>query len=107
MPTRAPRPLLSGDAGAGVGFVGELPARRFGPELGSNIRTVQELLGHGDSRGTATDTHVPNRGPAAVRPSTHLLVAGATTALPAVGVRHARWAISCSAAQSNAAAVAR
>jgi integrase len=33
----------------------------------SEIRTVQELLGHRDVKTTMIDTHVLNRGPAGVR----------------------------------------
>ena len=36
-------------------------------ESGTDIRTVQELLGHEDVRTTVIHTHVLNRGPVAVR----------------------------------------
>ena len=36
-------------------------------ESGSDIRTVQELLGHKDVKTTMVYTHVLNRGPAGVR----------------------------------------
>lgn len=36
-------------------------------ESGSDIRTVQELLGHRDVKTTMIDTHVLHRGPAGVR----------------------------------------
>jgi len=42
-------------------------------EGGSDIRTVQELLGHKDVKSTMVYTHVLNRGPAGVRsPEAHL-----------------------------------
>jgi integron integrase len=40
-------------------------------EDGHDIRTVQELLGHRDVTTTMIDTHVLNRGPAAVRNPAH------------------------------------
>jgi integrase len=36
-------------------------------EDGYDVRTVQELLGHGDVKTTTIDTHVLNRGPAGAR----------------------------------------
>ncbi|MCA9464136.1 MAG: tyrosine-type recombinase/integrase [Nitrospira sp.] len=36
-------------------------------ENGSDIRTVQELLGHSHAKTTILDTHVLNRGPTGVR----------------------------------------
>jgi len=36
-------------------------------ESGSDIRTVQELLGHNDVKTTVVYTRVPNRGPTGVR----------------------------------------
>jgi len=38
-------------------------------EDGSDIRTVQELLGHCDVPTAVTDTHMLNRGPAGVKSS--------------------------------------
>ena len=46
-------------------------------ESGSDIRTVQELLGHNDVATTMIDTHVLNRGPAGVQSPADRLMGGA------------------------------